>query len=126
VTRCIFCNQEGFQLIRENELVFSIADGFPISPGHTLVIPKRHVNSLFETTPDEREALYSLLAEMRKKLQAERNPDGFNIGINEGRAAGQTVMHLHLHLVPRYSGDVEDPEGGVRGIIPSKQKPQSR
>ena len=113
-----------FRIVAENELAYAIADAFPISPGHTLIIPKRHMKSLFETTEKEREALFSLLVGIRKKIKTGKHPDGFNIGVNEGQAAGQTVMHLHLHLVPRYSGDVDDPEGGVRGIIPSKRKPE--
>lgn len=98
----------------------SIMDGFPISRGHALIIPKRHIASLFDATSDEREALYDLLAQVKIELQEKYNPDGFNIGINEGAAAGQTVMHLHIHLIPRYSGDLPDPRGGVRWIFPDK------
>lgn len=98
----------------------SIMDGFPISRGHALIIPKRHIASLFDATSDEREALYDLLAQVKIELQEKYNPDGFNIGINEGAAAGQTVMHLHIHLIPRYSGDLPDPRGGVRWIFPEK------
>lgn len=98
----------------------SIMDGFSISRGHALIIPKRHIASLFDATSDEREALYDLLAQVKIELQEKYNPDGFNIGINEGAAAGQTVMHLHIHLIPRYSGDLPDPRGGVRWIFPDK------
>ncbi len=98
----------------------AIYDGFPVSPGHTLIIPKRHVASFFEATKEEQGAMLDLLAEMRQRLQTERNPDGFNIGINDGAAAGQTVMHLHIHLIPRYAGDQPDPRGGVRWIFPDK------
>ncbi len=99
-----------------------LRDGFPISPGHTLIIPKRHIASFFETTPDERNELLSLLDRAQKNLQTEFNPDAFNIGINDGAAAGQTIPHLHIHLIPRYQGDLPDPRGGVRWIIPEKAK----
>lgn len=99
-----------------------LRDGFPISPGHTLIIPKRHIGSFFETTPDERNELLSLLDRAQKNLQTEFNPDAFNIGINDGAAAGQTIHHLHIHLIPRYQGDQPDPRGGVRWIIPEKAK----
>jgi diadenosine tetraphosphate (Ap4A) HIT family hydrolase len=100
----------------------TIRDGFPISPGHTLVIPKRHVGSWFEITSDEQLALLDLLARAKTVLQDEFNPDGYNIGINDGPAAGQTVPHLHMHLIPRYQDDQDDPRGGVRWIIPEKAK----
>jgi diadenosine tetraphosphate (Ap4A) HIT family hydrolase len=100
----------------------TIRDGFPISLGHTLVIPKRHVGSWFEITKDEQSDLFNLLERAKKALQGEFNPDGYNIGINDGPAAGQTVPHLHMHLIPRYKGDQEDPRGGVRWIITEKAK----
>jgi diadenosine tetraphosphate (Ap4A) HIT family hydrolase len=95
-------------------------DGFPISPGHTLIIPKRHIASLFEATRDEREGLFDQVEQVKAALQEKFKPDGFNIGINDGTAAGQTVMHLHIHLIPRYAGDQPDPRGGVRWIFPDK------
>jgi diadenosine tetraphosphate (Ap4A) HIT family hydrolase len=95
-------------------------DGFPISSGHALIIPKRHIASLFDATREEREALFDLLEHVKTELMERYNPDGFNIGINDGTAAGQTVMHLHIHLIPRYSGDQTDPRGGVRWIFPDK------
>ena len=95
-------------------------DGFPISPGHALIIPKRHIASLFDATREEREALFDLLEQVKTELQEKYNPNGFNIGINDGTAAGQTVMHLHIHLIPRYAGDQTDPRGGVRWIFPDK------
>ena len=97
-----------------------IRDGFPISPGHTLVIPNRHIGSFFELSPDERQSLFDLLDTAKKVLDAEFKPDGYNIGINDGPSAGQTVPHLHIHLIPRYKGDQVDPRGGVRWIIPEK------
>ena len=116
---CIFCTA-ALTIIAENEFAIAVADGFPVSPGHTLIIPKRHIASLFEATEEERTALFDLLYAMRSRLQAELKPNGFNIGINDGAAAGQTVMHLHIHLIPRYTGDAPDPRGGVRWIFPDK------
>ena len=95
-------------------------DGFPVSPGHSLVIPKRHVGSFFEVSAEERLALLELLDQAKQSVQAQSHPDGFNIGINDGPAAGQTVPHLHIHLIPRYRGDLADPRGGVRWVIPDK------
>ncbi len=103
-----------------NDHSLAIMDGFPLSPGHALVIPRRHIASLFEATKDEREALLDLLEQTRMELIRQYNPDGFNIGINDGAYAGQTVMHLHIHLIPRYKGDQQDPRGGVRWIFPNK------
>jgi len=97
-----------------------VRDAYPISPGHTLIIPKRHVGSLFEISAGERTCLLALLDKAKAVVEQEFNPDGFNIGINDGPAAGQTVPHLHIHLIPRYNGDSTDPRGGVRWIIPSK------
>ena len=91
-----------------------------MSPGHSLIIPKRHIASFFEASRDEKVSCLDLLTEMQEILIRERHPQGFNIGINVGEAAGQTVMHLHIHLIPRYIGDRDDPRGGVRWIIPEK------
>jgi len=103
-------------------LALVIRDGYPISTGHTLVIPKRHTGSWFETTPEEQSAMLNLLERAKAVLETEFKPDGYNIGINDGPTAGQTVPHLHMHLIPRYKGDQEDPRGGVRWIIPEKAK----
>lgn len=116
---CVFCCCREY--VSENNLAFAIYDKYPVSPGHMLIIPKRHVSSFFETTAEEKVALLDLLAECREALINERHPDGFNIGINDGQPAGQTVMHLHIHLIPRYTGDIENPRGGVRGVIPEKR-----
>lgn len=104
----------------QNAHAFWIRDGYPVSPGHSLIIPRRHVGSFFEITPDERLALLELLDHAKATLAAELSPDGWNIGINDGPAAGQTVPHLHIHLIPRYQGDLPDPRGGVRWVIPHK------
>jgi diadenosine tetraphosphate (Ap4A) HIT family hydrolase len=117
---CPFCDLENSRVILANDHVMAIYDSFPVTPGHTLIIPKRHISSLFEATREEQAALLDLLSDMRQLLLKERNPAGFNIGINDGPAAGQTVMHLQIHLIPRYAGDTEDPRGGVRWVMPSK------
>jgi len=95
-------------------------DGYPVSKGHCLVIPRRHVASFFDCTSDERMEMLELLAEAKSLLDLQYHPDGYNIGLNNGAAAGQTVMHVHMHLIPRYRGDVRDPRGGVRWVIPDK------
>ena len=97
-------------------------DLFPVSKGHTLIIPRRHVGSFFETTADERREMLALLDDARALLDTAHRPDGYNIGINDGVAAGQTVMHLHLHLIPRYTGDSPDPRGGVRWVVPGQAR----
>lgn len=117
---CLFCTLDTTRIIASNEHSIAILDGYPVTPGHTLIIPKRHIASLLEATIEEREALFDLLENARIVLQNKNHPDGFNIGINDGIAAGQTVMHLHIHLIPRYVGDQPDPRGGVRWIFPDK------
>ena len=117
---CPFCQLDPSKQLFSNDLAIVITDGFPISRGHSLIIPKRHFPSLFEATEEERVALWDLLDQTRNHLQKKYHPDGFNIGINDGIAAGQTVMHLHIHLIPRYSGDTEDPRGGIRWVMPDK------
>jgi diadenosine tetraphosphate (Ap4A) HIT family hydrolase len=117
---CVFCSLPQNRIINSNDLAMVIRDGFPISPGHTLVIPKRHVGSFFEITAEERTAMFALLDKAALRLKDELAPAGYNIGINDGPAAGQTVPHLHIHLIPRFESDVADPRGGVRWIIPEK------
>jgi diadenosine tetraphosphate (Ap4A) HIT family hydrolase len=104
----------------EDELVRALWDDYPLSPGHALVVPRRHVASFFETTLDERAALLNALDRAKHVIELEHCPDGYNLGVNDGQAAGQTVFHLHAHLIPRYRGDREDPRGGVRWILPDK------
>ncbi|MCK7497189.1 MAG: HIT family protein [Comamonadaceae bacterium] len=106
--------------MHENALALVIRDGFPISKGHTLVLPRRHVASFFDLEPAERDAVFDLLQVARERLERELEPAGYNIGINDGAAAGQTVLHLHVHLIPRYTGDRADPRGGVRWIFPER------
>ena len=107
--------------ILQNELAFVIYDKYPVNPGHALILPKRHIASFFEANPDEVTAMLALLNEMRQRTDASLAPDGYNIGVNIGEAAGQTVKHVHVHLIPRFHGDMENPRGGVRGVIPAKQ-----
>ena len=117
---CVFCSLPQDRIIDSNDLAMVIRDGFPVSPGHTLVIPKRHVGSFFAITEEERAAMFALLDRAKAALDETDHPDGYNIGINDGPAAGQTVPHLHLHLIPRFAGDSADPRGGVRWIMPDK------
>ena len=97
-----------------------IRDGFPVSEVHTLIIPKRHIASIFEATIEEQVDIFTTLKKAKKQLEKTLNQDGYNIGINDGISAGQTVMHLHIHLIPRYAGDQNDPRGGIRWIFPEK------
>ncbi|WP_437952510.1 RHS repeat-associated core domain-containing protein [Sorangium sp. So ce296] len=106
--------------VASNALAFALRDRFPVSPGHTLVVPRRLVPTWFDATADERAAIFELVDTVKRQLDAELHPDGYNIGINAGEAAGQTVMHLHVHVIPRFRGDVDDPRGGVRHVIPGR------
>jgi diadenosine tetraphosphate (Ap4A) HIT family hydrolase len=116
---CLFCKDpRGVSL--EHELVYSARDTYAVSPGHTLVIPRRHVASFFDLTPEEVNACMGLITEERMRLDEEFKPDGYNIGVNVGQAAGQSIFHVHIHIIPRYEGDVENPQGGVRHVIPKK------
>jgi diadenosine tetraphosphate (Ap4A) HIT family hydrolase len=117
---CPFCNSDSSRIIQTNAHAIAIYDGYPISPGHCLIIPKRHIASFFEATREEQTAMLDLLTEIREVLKKDHKADGFNIGINDGTPAGQTVMHLHIHLIPRYADDMIDPRGGVRWIFPDK------
>jgi diadenosine tetraphosphate (Ap4A) HIT family hydrolase len=117
---CPFCSLPAERIVHDRPFAFVIRDGFPVSPGHTLIIPKRHVESFFEVTDAERTDLMSLLVAARDDLDREYHPAGYNIGINDGAAAGQTVPHLHIHLIPRHAGDRDDPRGGVRWVLPDK------
>ncbi len=104
------------KVIAENDLALAFFDGYPVNEGHTLIIPKRHVETYFDATQEEKNAISLLLVEVKERLDEEFNPDGYNIGVNVGAAGGQTIFHLHVHLIPRYAGDVRDPRGGVRKI----------
>lgn len=117
---CVFCHLPASRIVASNDHGMVVRDGFPVSPGHTLVIARRHAASFFDLAGAEREGMLALLDVAKVQLQQDMSPDGFNIGINDGLAAGQSVPHLHIHLIPRYKGDVPDPRGGVRWVIPEK------
>tara|TARA_E500000331_G_scaffold60087_1_gene54535 strand:+ start:762 stop:1136 length:375 start_codon:yes stop_codon:yes gene_type:complete len=106
----------------ENHVGFVIFDGFPVSEGHCLIVPHRVYSNYFDSTPEEVIGLQELLIDTKTLIDKRFSPDGYNVGINCDEVGGQTVPHVHIHLIPRYEGDVEDPRGGVRGVIPSKQK----
>jgi len=118
---CIFCQTQKLKIILKNDLCYAIFDLYPVNKGHMLIIPFRHVESLFEATQDEILAIFDLLQKVRVYLDKEFSPDGYNIGVNVGKYAGQTINHLHVHLIPRYKGDIENPVGGIRGVIPSRR-----
>ena len=106
--------------VAENDSCFAIRDGFPVAPGHTLIVPRRHVASFFDLTAIEKQDMASLLDVVKLDIEQDHGPDGYNIGINDGEFAGQTVMHVHLHVIPRRAGDVTDPRGGIRWVLPAK------
>lgn len=120
MTDCPFCSRiAASQFIVENQLALALPDAYPVSPGHTLIVPRRHVRDFFDLTAEEQAAVWTLVAPVREYLEKAHSPDGFNLGVNIGEAAGQTVAHAHLHVIPRYTGDVADPRGGIRWIVPS-------
>ncbi len=121
MTECPFCLRiTAGQFVLENSLAVGFPDGFPVSPGHTLIVPRRHAADYLELSDEEQAAVWDLVGPVRRHIEEDHKPDGYNLGVNVGRAAGQTVAHAHLHVIPRYSGDVEDPRGGIRWIIPAK------
>ena len=121
-TDCPFCNPDSQrELILESATAYAMFDKFPVSNGHILIIPKKHCPDYFQLTFKEQSACWFMLNKAKETLIKTFQPDGFNIGINVCEAAGQTVPHVHIHLIPRYSGDVKEPEGGVRGVIPEKK-----
>jgi diadenosine tetraphosphate (Ap4A) HIT family hydrolase len=117
---CPFCDLQPAQLVAEHPLAVVLRDAFPLTPGHCLVIPRRHVASFFDCSAEERAAMMALLDAAKAVLDREHRPAAYNLGLNNGRVAGQTVMHAHLHLIPRYTGDAVDPRGGVRWIFPER------
>jgi diadenosine tetraphosphate (Ap4A) HIT family hydrolase len=117
---CPFCTLPAERIVAQDDLTCTLRDAYPVSPGHTLIITRRHIASMAQATVDEQHALLGALAIARNALDSELRPDGYNLGINDGLAAGQTIMHLHLHLIPRYTGDTPRPRGGVRHCIPGK------
>jgi diadenosine tetraphosphate (Ap4A) HIT family hydrolase len=119
---CPFCQPDiEREIIVESPNAFAIYDKFPVNKGHALIIPKKHCSNYFDLTFKEQSACISILNAVKQIIAKRYNPDGFNVGININEAAGQTVPHVHIHLIPRYKGDVEQPRGGIRGVIPEKQ-----
>ena len=117
---CPFCVKP--DAVIENELAFARYDGYPVSTGHCLIMPRRHVAEYFQATAEEKTAIWKLVDEMKVIIDRDFSPDGYNVGVNIGEAGGQSVPHIHIHMIPRYTGDMENPRGGVRGVIPHKQK----
>ena len=124
---CVFCERiRAGSWVAANELAVAFPDGYPLSPGHTLIVPKRHEPDFFALSIAEQKAVVDLLPVVRHLIEREHEPDGYNAGLNIGEAAGQTVPHAHLHLIPRYHGDVSDPRGGIRWILPAQAAYWSR
>lgn len=123
---CLFCQfargDKEVQIIETFTHCFAIKDHYPVSPGHLLIIPKEHTENWFTAREEVRLDMMQALHHLKSRLDLEYHPQGYNFGANCGEIAGQTVMHLHLHLIPRYKNDMENPRGGIRGVIPSKQK----
>lgn len=117
---CPFCALEPSRAEHRTELITVLRDAYPVSPGHRLIIPNRHVATWFEARGDEQAAILGAIEKARELIERDHRPDGYNIGMNAGEAAGQTVPHLHLHVIPRYAGDVPDPRGGVRWVVPDE------
>ena len=118
---CPFCNPPPEEIVLANDLCYACYDKYPVNPGHPLLIPFRHVADFFDATDAEHAALLALVREAKTLLDDRFRPDGYNVGVNVSEAAGQTVMHLHVHVIPRYAGDMADPRGGVRGVIPERR-----
>jgi len=110
------------EMMAEFDHCFVLKDQHPVSPGHVLIIPYEHTANWFTAPSEVKHEIVEILDQLKERLDEEYHPDGYNIGMNCGPIAGQSVMHLHVHLMPRYKGDMENPQGGVRGVIPSKQK----
>ena len=119
-TSCELCKPEA--VIAENALAYARRDNNALSRGHVLVVPKRHVADFFEMNPEEQAAVLALLNQVERSIRKEHSPDGYNIGVNVGKAGGQSRMHVHVHLIPRYAGDVPDPRGGIRCVLPAKPR----
>ena len=114
--KCLFCNYDNDSYIVENEFGFAVYDKFPVNEGHALIIPKRHYKNFFDSTEDEIIGLYDLLNKAKEIIDNKYKPTGYNVGVNIGEDGGQTIMHLHIHLIPRYKGDIDNPRGGIRKL----------
>lgn len=120
---CPFCAKlSAGEEIAENDLAFAILDGFPVSPGHTVVLPRRHIADYSDLFAQEKTAVWRLVDRVWDQLAQDYHPDGFNLGLNVGTAAGQTVLHAHVHVIPRYLGDSVDPRGGIRWVLPARAR----
>ena len=119
-TNCPFCGVDPEQVIISDLEALAVHDGYPVTEGHTLVVPRRHVTTLFELPPDEQANIWLFVSRVRDFLAAKLNVENFNVGVNDGKLAGQTVPHAHIHIIPRREGDVPDPRGGIRWVIPRK------
>ena len=119
---CPFCSPDPERIVVQNTLAVALHDAFPVTPGHTLVVPRRHVGDYFALWPEEQAAVWQLVNQVRNDLEAELEPDGYNLGVNAGPAAGQTVPHAHAHVIPRRRGDQDDSRGGVRWIFPERAR----
>jgi diadenosine tetraphosphate (Ap4A) HIT family hydrolase len=119
---CTFCKVPSNRIVESGEHAFVVLDAYPVSPGHSLVVSRRHVADVFELDPAEIGEMIWLIKSTRERLDRSYQPAGYNVGVNVGIHAGQTVMHVHIHVIPRYAGDSEDPTGGVRGVIPAKMQ----
>jgi len=118
---CPLCTAAGLaDTLAANQHAVAFFDGYPVSPGHALIVSRRHVEHLFELSRDEQSSLWSLLPAVKEAIEVHHSPSGFNIGVNVGTAAGQTVGHVHVHVIPRYEGDSDDPRGGVRWVLPAR------
>lgn len=117
---CVFCDRlSSADLIAQNAQAVAFADAFPLTPGHSLIVPRRHEPDFLGLAQEEQRAIWDLVATVRNHIERTHRPDGYNLGVNVGEAAGQTIGHAHLHVIPRYRGDVADPRGGIRWIIPA-------
>ena len=122
ISSCPFCSPEKLEVIAHSRNFYVINDNSPVTPGHCLIIPYRHIANPLELNPEEITEVWQLIQDMRKKLLADDSSiSGFNVGFNSGHDAGQTIFHTHIHLIPRRCGDVEKPRGGIRGVIPARQ-----
>lgn len=117
---CPFCTVDAEHIVVQNELALALLDAFPVTPGHTLVVPRRHIADYFALSPEEQAGVWELVNQVRERLAMDSEPDGYNLGVNVGSAAGQTVGHAHVHVIPRHDGDREDPRGGIRWIFPER------
>ena len=117
---CPFCTLTESRVRLQSALAVGVDDAYPVAPGHTLIVPRRHVGSYFQLNRDERAAMHELLDQAQSELRERLRPDAYTIGINDGPAAGQSIPHVHIHLIPRFHGDRDNPRGGVRWVLPDK------